>query len=245
MNRFLEIILPLVAIIVIIIAFAIYKFVNSDVMKTIETNIIVNETDVTNNMDDTDEIVEENDVVNTITNNTINNVTNTTSNTVTNTVTNTIANTIVESEKGNVSERIQSKVKFEKNECIAVGYVTDKNESKFADKYFSKETYKELAQYDFRETVNKKDNYGNKFVIIPINGEVEISVHKCHVDEKGNVIKDNAVIKNTSEPFIMLNDYIEYIPKICVSFKYNGNEDTFPITFSGEDGSLDLTRTRN
>lgn len=142
---------------------------------------------------------------------------------------------------GNVSERIQSQVKFNDNECIAIGYVTDSNEARFADKYFPDGLYGQLAYYDFREPVNKVDNYGNKFVIVPINGDVIITVYECHIDEEGNILMDNPVIKSASEPFIMLDDYIEYIPKMCVKFEYNGYEDTFPLTFSGEDGSLDLS----
>lgn len=144
-------------------------------------------------------------------------------------------------ENGNVSERIKSKVQFSDNECIAIGYVTDLNEAKFADKYFPDGEYGQIVYYDFRETVNKNDNYGNKFVIVPINGDVEITVYECGIDEEGELHIGKTLIQSISESFIMLNDYIEYIPKICVGFKYNGFEDVFPITFSGEDGSVDLT----
>jgi len=139
-------------------------------------------------------------------------------------------------------QSIKTKVDFLDNECIAIGYVTDLNEEKFIDKYFNDGDYGQIPYYDFRSPVYQNTSgYGNKFVIIPKNGDVEITVYDCYLDEDGNLYTDNTLIQSIAEPFILLDDYIEYVPKMCIKFQYNGFEEMFPITFSGEDGTLDLS----
>lgn len=131
-------------------------------------------------------------------------------------------------------------VDFTDNECIAIGYVTDLNEEAFIEKYFPDGSYGILENYDFRYEANRTPGYGNKFVIIPINNKVKITVYDCYIGDDGELYTDNTLILNQNEPFILLDDYIEYTPSMCVKFEYNGFEEMFPITFSGEDGTLDL-----
>ena len=131
-------------------------------------------------------------------------------------------------------------VEFNDNECIAIGYVTDLNEVDFIDKYFPDGSYGSLPYYDYRHESNRIPGYGNKFVIIPMNNKVEITVYDCYIGEDGELYTDNTLISKITEPFILLDDYIEYTPSMCIKFEYNGFEEMFPITFSGEDGSLDL-----
>ena len=131
-------------------------------------------------------------------------------------------------------------VEFNDNECIAIGYVTDLNEVDFIDKYFPDGSYSSLPYYDYRHESNRIPGYGNKFVIIPMNNKVEITVYDCYIGDDGELYTDNTLISKITEPFILLDDYIEYTPSMCIKFEYNGFEEMFPITFSGEDGSLDL-----
>ena len=131
-------------------------------------------------------------------------------------------------------------IDFNDNECIAIGYVTDLNEVDFIDKYFPDGSYGSLPYYDYRHESNRIPGYGNKFVIIPMNNKVEITVYDCYIGEDGELYTDNTLISKITEPFILLDDYIEYTPSMCIKFEYNGFEEMFPITFSGEDGSLDL-----
>ena len=140
------------------------------------------------------------------------------------------------------TQRIQSNVEFTDNQCLAIGYVTDLNEVKFIDKYFSNETYGELPYYDFRvPAYQNSSDYGNKFVIVPKNEDVNITVYDCYIGEDGQLYTDNTLIQSISEPFIVVDDYIEYTPIMCIKFEYNGFEGMFPITFSGENGKLVLT----
>ncbi len=137
--------------------------------------------------------------------------------------------------------RLNEYIDFTDNECIAIGYVTDLNETQFIDKYFPDGSYGSLAYHDFRYPDNRVDGYGNKFVVIPMNENVKITVYDCYIDEEdGELYTDNTLISEATEPFIILDDYIEYTPTMCIKFEYNGFEEMFPINFSGEDGTLDL-----
>ena len=131
-------------------------------------------------------------------------------------------------------------IDFNDNECIAIGYVTDLNEVDFIDKYFPDGSYGSLPYYDYRHESNRTPGYGNKFVIIPMNNKVEITVYDCYIGDDGELYTDNTLISKITEPFILLDDYIEYTPSMCIKFEYNGFEEMFPITFSGKDGTLDL-----
>ena len=137
---------------------------------------------------------------------------------------------------------VANNINFVDNECVAIGYVTDLNETQFIDKYFDDPlTYGGLQYFDFRYPDNRTSGYGNKFVIIPKNKDVEITVYDCYLGEDNEMHIDNTLISKINEPFILLDDYIEYVPKMMVQFKYNGFEEMFPITFSGENGNLVLT----
>lgn len=137
---------------------------------------------------------------------------------------------------------IAKNINFTDNECIAIGYVTDLNEVQFIDKYFDDSlTYGGLQYFDFRYPDNRTAGYGNKFVIIPKNQDVEITVYACYLGDDSEMHIDNTLISQINEPFILVDDYIEYVPKMMVKFKYNGFEEMFPITFSGENGNLDLS----
>lgn len=132
-------------------------------------------------------------------------------------------------------------IEFTDNQCIAIGYITDLNEEKFVERYFPDGFDGVLDYYDFRYPENRKENYGNKFVIIPMNKNVKVTVFDCYIGEDGELYTDNTLVSRAEEPFILLDDYIEYTPSMCVKFEYNGFEAMFPITFSGEDGTLNLT----
>ncbi len=129
-------------------------------------------------------------------------------------------------------------LKFDKDYVMAIGYLPETTSDKFIKKYFySKEDYSQLPQYDERKDLTSE---GNKFVIIPKTNFVTISVYECTVSEDGQM-KKGRIICSESQPFILYDDYVEVIPHLCIEFKYNDVEGTFPILFSGEDGTLSFT----
>lgn len=129
-------------------------------------------------------------------------------------------------------------VNFTDNIILAIGLL-DENEEEFVNKYFNNRTYyKNLKLYDFRSDYTVA---GNKFIIIPKNSDVKAIVYACSMDENGKIILKNSLISlNHTGPYIIKKNYIEYIPDMCIKIEYNGFEEIIPLTFSGENGHIDL-----
>ena len=132
-----------------------------------------------------------------------------------------------------------SKVKFNENECLAIGYVLDENLEEFNEKYFN--STENLKVYDFRSDISKNIEAGDRFILIPKSEDVKISIYSCLFTDEGKLELDNLLLNNYNQPLILLDDYTEYIPRLCVKVKYNDLEEQFYIQFSGEDGKLVLT----
>ena len=143
-------------------------------------------------------------------------------------------------ENGSLKYDSSKFIEFTDNQCIAIGYVTESNESKFEERYFPNSIYSMLDYYDFRSENNRLENHGNKYIIIPMNDKVKITVYDCDVDNNGEIKTKNTLVSESIVPFILLGDEIEYTPNMCVKFDYNGFEVEYPIVFSGENGKLDL-----
>lgn len=104
--------------------------------------------------------------------------------------------------------------------------------------------FNSLEMFDYRTEESKNNGTGNCFVIFPKLEEVKISLYNCFINEQGELVKlDNALIKEYTKPFIVLDDYLAETstPELCIEFEYNGFQEIFPIVFSGMDGKLDLT----
>ena len=133
------------------------------------------------------------------------------------------------------------KDEYEGNYRLAIGYVSDLFYHDFINQnFYSESDFDSLEIHDFRYPDNRKDGYGNRFVIVPLTNMVNVTVYDCFINEQDKIEKDNILVSNTTEPFIILDDYIEYIPTLIVSFEYKGTVKEFPITFSGDDGHLVL-----
>jgi len=122
-------------------------------------------------------------------------------------------------------------VEFNTDEFLAVGYVEDEDLEKYKKQYFN--TTDNLKEYDFTKYNN---NVVNRFVFIPKSDDVLISVYRCN--EMGKVELDKVLLDKHKGAFIVLADWIEYIPNLCYRVEYQGVEKEFYITFSGQDNSL-------
>ena len=132
---------------------------------------------------------------------------------------------------------------FTDNICLAVGYVSKDTEAQFVKKYFDTyEVYRTLTEYDFRDDFERQSQYEDKFVIIPQDNSVKVSLYDCIINDNGELIKKNRLIDSVSEPFIIKYQNAEStMPQYIVELKVDGFQDEFPLTFSGNDGKLVLT----
>lgn len=131
---------------------------------------------------------------------------------------------------------------FIDNICIAVANVTYKNEESFVNKYFNSfEEFNSLTIYDFRDELDRQAQYEDKYVIIPKDKNVKITVYSCIIDENGNLNRGDKLVETTSEPFVIKHKIGETtIPEYIVDFVSNEIQDEFDLVFSGENGKLDL-----
>lgn len=144
---------------------------------------------------------------------------------------------------GKIITEIKNKSEiYTDNICLAIGYVPGINSENFVKKYFeSDQIYNSITSYDFREEIERQSQYENKFIFIPKNENVKISIYDCNINNDGKVVKNNLLIENVSEPFTLMYDIAESTtPQMCVKLQVNGFEDIIPLVFSGKDGHLDL-----
>jgi len=139
-----------------------------------------------------------------------------------------------------IERRTKTPIDFQDYFTLAIGYVSDTNVASFADKNFYDNDYNSLQVYDFRDADKRKDGYGNRFVLIPKSDAVKVSIYDCHIGENGILETDNILIENINKPFIIYDDYVETVPKICVHINYNTVHTLFPIIFDGISGKLDI-----
>lgn len=147
-----------------------------------------------------------------------------------------------------INGKLANKIKnedsvFFDNICLAIGYVTWQNEEAFINNFFeSEQVFNSITRYDFRDEIARQSQYDEKFVIIPKDDNVKISVYECFFDEEGNLYTRGALIEKVSEPFTLFYDNFEATTlQMCIKLEYNGFEDEFPLIFSGYDGKIDLT----
>ena len=126
--------------------------------------------------------------------------------------------------------------------CIAVANVTHKNEENFINKYFNSfEAFNSLVTYDFRDELDRQAQYEDKYVIIPKDNNVKITVYSCNVDENGNLNRGDKLVETTSEPFIIKHKVGETTtPEYIVDFTAGEIADEFDLVFSGENEKLSL-----
>ena len=128
-------------------------------------------------------------------------------------------------------------VAFTDNQVLGIAYVNDKNKDSTLLKYLEFPNY-----YDYLPTFNKKDVKGEcEFLFIPIDGLVKTSIYTCKITNDGELEKDKAICENVTDAFVFCCVFNGDLPEYVVEMKYNGYETLFPLTFSGKDGTLDLT----
>lgn len=147
------------------------------------------------------------------------------------------------SEQNNLNKTPESKVNFNENEYLAIGYVLDEDLDEFKKQYFN--STENLKEYDFRSEESKDYEQGNTFVIIPKTEDVVISIYNCFLNEEGELELGNTLLDNHKGSFIMIDDYVEVVPHLCAKVKYNDLEAEFYLQFSGKDGTLVLTEVED
>ena len=136
---------------------------------------------------------------------------------------------------------------FSGDTCLAIAYIEGKNENEFIDKYFETEkVFYSITRYDFRDTLERQSQYEDKFIFVPKNKDVKISVYDCSINNNGELVKKNRLVDSSSEAFMLLEKVAESTtPMYVIEYSYKGSTSEFPLVFSGADGKLDLTENES
>lgn len=151
----------------------------------------------------------------------------------------TISGAIIDFENGEIVEHY-SNIPFENNEFISVAYILDDLVDAYKNNYFFDTTinFEDIEVLDLRMNTNED---GNRFYVVPKNHNVKISLYMLNDDGgEATLLRDEI-----DKPFVLLSDYIEYIPKHRIEFEYkdySGNEKkgNFDFSFNGYDNKLNL-----
>ena len=150
-------------------------------------------------------------------------------------ISNSVVSNIVYSERDVEPRTIESsedvtKITFEENEYLAIGYINKNKEEEFIKKYF-----KNKSEYNSLPVIDAGDNF--KFIIIPKEG-IKINVSKCSINEEGNAETYDYYGEDLSKPFILTTEEFEYAPTIALEV-FSGEYGTLiPLMFSGIDNRL-------
>lgn len=149
--------------------------------------------------------------------------------------TNEVQGTQIEN-SGDSANRTNNKIRFTDSICLAIGHIPANTDADFIDKNFN-----DRKEYEKLPVI--KLGTSNKFAIIPKEKGGTINVWTCKMDENYQMVKDEMVAcEPDTKGIIVETGEIEYIPTVIIEYIAPSSfECLVPLTFSGEDGSLNLT----
>jgi len=131
-----------------------------------------------------------------------------------------------------------TKVTFEGEQCLAIGFIANGKEKDFSEKYLN-------SSEDFSKLTTVSSGKEEQFVIIPKDKNSTIKVWTYKVTEEGELLIDKVIAENINEPILINAETAEVVPKVGIEYKYNDKKIVLPLTLSGKDGKLVLGENRN
>ena len=132
---------------------------------------------------------------------------------------------------GEFVEDIVTKVDFENNECIAVGYIEKGKEAQIREKYFYTDD-----EYEYLTTVVEGDEY--QFIVIPKKIDAKLEIWKYNVSEEGELYFEELLTEVKGTPLLIKTQSTEIFPRVGIVYKLDGTIFTIPLMISGMDGKL-------
>lgn len=131
-----------------------------------------------------------------------------------------------------------TKVKFEGDQCLAIGFIANGKEKDFSEKYLNNsEDFSKLT------TITAGDE--EQFVIVPKGKNSKIKVWTYKVTEAGEIVIDKVIAENVSEPILIKAETTEVVPKVGIEYDGNNQKIVLPLTLSGKDGKIVLGEKSN
>lgn len=133
--------------------------------------------------------------------------------------------------RGEFVEDLTTKVNFENNECIAVGYIEKGKEAQIIEKYFYTDD-----EYEYLTTVVEGDEY--QFLVIPKKIDAKLKVWKYNVSEEGELYFDELLAEVKGTPLLIKTQNTEIFPRVGIVYELDETTFTIQLMISGMNGKL-------
>ena len=132
---------------------------------------------------------------------------------------------------GKFDDEVLSKVKFENDECLAIGYIVEGKEKEIKETYFNNQ-----EEYDFLTTVKAGEQYN--FIVIPKSREATLKVYTYERTIEGELVFDEFLTEAKGTPLLIKSGEYEVVPNVGVVYECGDLEFTIPLITSGKDGTI-------
>ena len=133
---------------------------------------------------------------------------------------------------GEFVENLSTKVQFENNECLAVGYIATGKEKLMKERYFNNE-----EEYSYLTTVSTGSELC-QFLVIHKKIDATIRVWKYNLSEEGELYFTDLLTVAKGTPLLIKTEATEIIPAVGIEYVCDDVSFTMPLQFSGMDGKL-------
>lgn len=133
---------------------------------------------------------------------------------------------------GEFVENLPTKVEFENNECLAVGYIATGKEKLMKERYFNNE-----EEYSYLTTVSTGSELC-QFLVIPKKIDATIRIWKYNLSEEGELYFEELLTVAKGTPLLIKTDATEILPIVGIEYMCEDVSFTMPLQFSGMDGKL-------
>ena len=131
-----------------------------------------------------------------------------------------------------------TKVTFEGEQCLAIGFIAKGKEKDFSEKYLN-------SSEDFSKLTTISSGDEEQFVVIPKGKNAKIKVWTYKVTEAGEIVIDKVIAENVNEPIFIKAETAEVVPKVGIEYENDNQKIVLPLTISGKDGKLVLGEKSN
>lgn len=132
---------------------------------------------------------------------------------------------------GKFDDEVLSKVKFEREECLAIGYIAKGKGNQIKDTYFNNQ-----EEYEFLTTVKVGDMYN--FIVIPKSREATLKVYTYERTIEGELVFDELLTEAKGTPLLIKSGEFEVVPNVGIVYECGDVKFTIPLITSGKDGTI-------
>lgn len=140
--------------------------------------------------------------------------------------------------EGRFVDEVLTKVTFEGDECLAVGFIAKGQEYQIRDKYFNNQD-----EYEYLTTVNVGD--ACQFIVIPKSRNATLKIYTYNISIDGELYLDEFLTEAKGTPLFITSEDTEVLPRAGVVYECDGTNFTLPLLTDGKDGKIIVLENEN